>query len=226
MIPILDNSERARRTILFFWALLVAYALLVVSCLLILGTGAQFQNVGGDMQAALIAILFTGAYALVLVLHLALAVVYIQWYRRAYHNLQKAGHRTEMSEGWAAGSWFVPLANLVLPYRIMKEIWYKTQVEITQKPVNHTIVTAWWLAFIGGNVISQVFSKIIDDDDIAETAFLTIISSGIHIIAILLAVQVVKQVAEFEEGFKQRLRIETVGQQPEPVKEADQEEQY
>ena len=225
MIPILDNSERARRTILFFWVLLGTYILVTLVSLLVLVTGTQTADESN--QAGLVTMAFGLSFVLMLGVHLAVVVVYIQWFRRAYHNLQKAGHRTEMTEGWAAGSWFVPFANMVLPYRIMKEIWYKTQVESTQTPEGHTIVRTWWLMFLGGNIASRVLDKLADEDNLSEVAFYAIVSSGIHIIGILLAVRVVRKVAGFEEGFMQRLRIETVGQQPEMVDEADdREEQY
>ncbi len=224
MIPILDNSERARRAILFFWALLGTYVLLIFSGISVLAIG--IQNVEESQQSILITMSFVLAYILIAGVYLAVIIVYIQWFRRAYHNLKKAGHQLEMSEGWAAGAWFVPFANLVLPYRIMKEIWYKTQVEFTKEPKNHTIVQAWWLVFMGGNVVERVLSKIADDDDISQGAFFAVISSGLHIIGILLAVQIVKQVADFEASFKQRLRIDTVGQRDIATEEEDKEEEH
>ena len=224
MIPILDNSERARRVVLFFWVLLGTYVLLIFSSLLLLTVGVE--NVEDNGRSAVVAMQFGLAYFLVFGVYLAVVITYIQWFRRAYHNLKKAGHQLEMSEGWAAGSWFVPFANLVMPYRIMKEIWYKTQVEFTETPRHHGIVRIWWLAFIGGNIASQVLSKIADDDDLNQAALFAIISCVFHITGILLAIWVVKRVTLFEELFRQQLQIETVGVAQPIAKDNDAEEEF
>ncbi len=197
MIPILDNSERARRVVLFFWVLLGACILLILASALVLATSGIEENLS--------AIFFGLVYLLIVGVYIGVAITYIQWFRRAYHNLKKAGHHLEMGEGWAAGAWFVPFANLVMPYRIMKEIWYKTQVEFTEIPQHHEMVRTWWFAFIGGNIATQVLSKIADDDDLNQAALFAIISCVFHITGILLAIRVVKRVTLFEELFRQQL---------------------
>ena len=46
------------------------------------------------------------------------------WMHRAYRNLPALGARApQWSPGWAAAGWFVPLANLVMPYRVACELW-------------------------------------------------------------------------------------------------------
>jgi membrane protein YdbS with pleckstrin-like domain len=224
MIPILDNSDRARRVVLFFYSLLAIYVLLILSSALILFTSTQ--TVEDSEQPPYIVMAFGLVYLLVAGVYIGVVIVYIQWFRRAYHNIRRAGQRIEMGEGWAAGSWFTPFANFVLPYRIMKEIWYKTQITFASKAEGHGIVTAWWAAFILGNFIIRILSKASNDDDLTETAMFAIISAFIEIISILLAVRVVRRVAHFEELFKQRLMIETVGEITQPVQENDVEEEF
>ena len=52
------------------------------------------------------------------------AITFIQWFRRAYHNIQLfKGHKFRFSEGWASGSSFVHLATWFFPFIIMKDLW-------------------------------------------------------------------------------------------------------
>jgi len=54
-------------------------------------------------------------------------ITFIMWFRRAYFNLHQKVNHLSYSEGWAAGSWFVPIINLYRPYQIMKEIYIETK---------------------------------------------------------------------------------------------------
>jgi hypothetical protein len=54
---------------------------------------------------------------------LAAIVLVITWFYRARKNLDAfPGAGPTMSAGWAIGGWFVPLANLVIPGRVMANI--------------------------------------------------------------------------------------------------------
>lgn len=71
-------------------------------------------------------------------------ITYIQWFRSAYFNLSMRT-RCIYGEGWASGSWFVPLMSLVRPYRIMIKLSTKTTDLIIQKnseiiPINSNLV--------------------------------------------------------------------------------------
>src|SRR5262245_12865276 len=49
------------------------------------------------------------------------AACFIPWFHRAHKNVT-SWHKTRWSSGWAIGGWFVPFANLVVPYMVAKEI--------------------------------------------------------------------------------------------------------
>ncbi len=89
------------------------------------------------------------------VVNLSLIIYFIQWFRRAYFNLHMLHHPVIFTEGWAAGGWFVPLANFFIPFRIMREIWQYTQLTYAgsvQSKVyqrGDVLLVIWWLAFWG-----------------------------------------------------------------------------
>jgi Domain of unknown function (DUF4328) len=50
-------------------------------------------------------------------------VMFVVWFHRARINADGHGWPQRESPGWAIGAWFVPVANLWLPFRIMVDIW-------------------------------------------------------------------------------------------------------
>ncbi len=61
------------------------------------------------------------------------------WFRRAYFNLHQKVSYLSHSEGWAAGSWFVPIVNLYRPYQIMKEIYVETKELFTKRGLSEKV---------------------------------------------------------------------------------------
>lgn len=89
------------------------------------------------------------------------SVTFILWFRRAYYNLHRKTPYLTFSEGWAAGSWFVPILNLIRPYQIMKEIYVETKALLVRKEIiikqklSVRIVNWWWGLWIAFAVITR-----------------------------------------------------------------------
>ncbi|MEC8831353.1 MAG: DUF4328 domain-containing protein, partial [Bacteroidota bacterium] len=75
---------------------------------------SDHEITSNDLREGIIGVVIT-------ILYVVSVITFIRWFRRAYYNLSS---RTDIryDEGWAAGSWFVPILNLFRPYQIMKEI--------------------------------------------------------------------------------------------------------
>ncbi len=93
-------------------------------------------------------------------LSLTCVVIFCVWIYRAYKNLKafRLG-ALEHSPGMAPGSFFIPVANLVLPYLIMKEIWRGSDPAyppLEANPFEGARTTAlllpWWLLFLARGV--------------------------------------------------------------------------
>jgi Domain of unknown function (DUF4328) len=53
-----------------------------------------------------------------------MVVVWLVWQYRSHGNLWAVGaDGLRFTPGWAVGWWFVPVAGLVMPYMVMKELW-------------------------------------------------------------------------------------------------------
>lgn len=64
---------------------------------------------------------WTGLYGLMVMVS---AGVFIAWFFQAYKNLRRLGvGNLTYGNGWAIGSWFVPILGMIRPKQIANEIW-------------------------------------------------------------------------------------------------------
>ena len=106
----------------------------------------------------------------VLLIYLAFTLVFFVsvvivalWIYRAHANLRDAGmDGLEYTPGWAVGWYFVPLANLIMPFQAMRELWNASRGEEYQfAGVAPYEVKVWWAAWIGGGILSTVGTRIL-----------------------------------------------------------------
>jgi len=74
-------------------------------------------------------------------------LVFFTWVFRASDNSHGFGaKRMQYSPGWAVGSWFIPIANLVWPYQAIKEVYLVSRDPKNWKKDNVvSIVEFWWI---------------------------------------------------------------------------------
>ena len=91
-------------------------------------------------------------------------VLFLMWMHRAYRILEINNlPGLKSSAGWAVGWWFIPFANLVKPYEVVKEIFERSE---RQQPAtgfaygarkeSPLIVGAWWLTWIVASIATNV----------------------------------------------------------------------
>ena len=77
------------------------------------------------------------------------AIVFIIWFHRAYRKVRTLGGEMRYSNGWAIGSWFIPVANFWIPKKLANDIWRGSGPPEDRSPSAHpALLTAWWLAWI------------------------------------------------------------------------------
>jgi hypothetical protein len=82
-------------------------------------------------------------------LAVALAVAWLLWQHRAQANLSAlGGGKPEFTPGWAVGAWFLPVANLVLPSRAVRELVARSAGQGRAQAVGS--VSRWWGALLAG----------------------------------------------------------------------------
>jgi hypothetical protein len=205
-----NNEKRAKNAILLIWIVLALEIVSLVSSYLqydLLQTAAnggylsESEAEANDSREQIIGIIYLVAYIIS-------GITFIMWFRRAYYNLHQKISTLSYSEGWAAGSWFVPFVNLYRPFQIMKELYVETKELFTNNGLAEKVgyTTAylgwWWALWIINGVLGQiVFRSSLNADDIGELLNITgisIVSSITGVIAALITIKVIKDYSSVE----------------------------
>ena len=150
-----------------------------------------------DIRVTAIALIYMAAY-------IVSAVMFIRWFRRAYFNLHLVAKRLTYTEGWAAGSWFVPFINLFRPYQIMKELYEETEIVLAKRNLTPrvvlpgTMVGVWWTLWIINNVAGQIiFRSSREANTLGEMIFGTQMGIFVNFISIPLALVTIKVIRDY-----------------------------
>ena len=141
-----------------------------------------------DNPMALVALLLTAVLGLATVaVYIATVIMFLMWLYRASNNIAAFGEPREYSAGWAVGSFFVPFANLAIPYRAVKEIWKKSdpsaEDSLLYTPSPPGYFPAWWGFWIVMNVANNIYFRMTMADAPADSAAIVGIASEVLTIA-------------------------------------------
>jgi hypothetical protein len=163
-----------------------------------------------DDRIALISILSLAALV-------CTGIAFIVWFFRAYQNIERLGARDlRVKHGWAIGSWFVPIVNLVRPKQIMNDIWRASdpalpagEVRGWQRAAVPSLLHGWWAVFLIGGLVSNVAGRMIEkSEDVAarqSAGTVAMLADGGLIVGAVLAVLVVRAVTSRQEDRAERV---------------------
>ena len=207
------NSLRAKNAINSLYAMIAVSVLMITFTfytIYLLNNMSLMFDTEADLNSYLVLagianLIYSGIY-------ITCWVLFIMWFRRAYFNLHKLVPSSQLrySEGWAAGSWFIPVFYLWGPYQIATNLFSKSEdllVEhdlMDRQPKYHQTKRWWWGLWISAGIIQRIGAKMDGDVDIAIAgSVLGIIASVLLIGAGLLAIQTIKNYSKMEELLKQ-----------------------
>ena len=203
MNNIRPNEQRANIAILMIWIVLAMVLITSISTYFQLellkhaleGHSISMDEINAnDTRVQLIGVLY-------LIVYIISGITFIMWFRRAYFNLHNRLDELEYSEGWAAGSWFVPIIGLFRPYKIMKEIYEENLTILYRKDIDTNISTQflgwWWFLWIASSVLSQISLRLsLRADDLNKLETSTTVEIIGNIIAIPLAIIAIKVIKD------------------------------
>jgi hypothetical protein len=208
MNKIRPNEQRAKNAITLIYIILSLEIISFISGFLqfgLLQTIAQGGEISdkaaeaNDSREQIIGFIYLAAY-------IVSAVMFIQWFRRAYFNLHQKVNFLSHSEGWAAGAWFVPFICLYRPYQIMKELFQETDNLLVKNGLNITgnfagsTLVWWWALWIINNFVGQlVFRLSKGAETLEELTTMTVVSMAAHLIGIPLALVTVKLIKDYSK---------------------------
>lgn len=203
------NAQRAKNAITLLWIVLaleignLASNFFQYDLLQTAASGGEITDeaaAANDLRQQMMAILYTIAY-------IVSVTTFILWFRRAYNNLHQRAMYLSYSEGWAAGSWFVPILNLYRPYQIMKEMYTETRHLLQSKGFPEISLSAkllgwWWALWIASRFVGQFafrYSlKAETIDELLTGTIAEIVNGIIGIPLTIIAIRVVKEYAAVE----------------------------
>ena len=97
-------------------------------------------------------------------LRIATGIAFLFWVHRAYSNLSALKARNlEFTPGWAVGWWFIPFANLVKPFQVIRELFNESDPDFdVETGYLHTPsgtpveVGFWWGTLLTSNVLYRI----------------------------------------------------------------------
>lgn len=84
---------------------------------------------------------------------LALAIAFFIWIYRINKFIGDSGGGLKYSPGWAAGWFFIPVANLWKPYHVVKELYIKSG------KADALIIAVWWAVWLISIAASNISIK-------------------------------------------------------------------
>lgn len=157
---------------------------------------------------------WTGFYGLLV---LVSAGIFIGWFFQAYKNLRRLGvQNLTYGNGWAIGSWFVPILGMIRPKQIANEIWRGSGrgADVSggwkQAPVP-SLLHWWWGLFLTQGLCFYIGQRTIESgynklsvfgnverglSQIKTGTTLDIIGGVLGLVAVALAITVVSRVTD------------------------------
>ena len=207
MTPLKPNGPRAKNAMTLIW---IIFALEIVSfisgyfqydLLESAANGASITPVTAtlnDLREQIIAVIY-------FIVQIISIVTFIQWFRRAYYNLQLKVPNLLFTDGWAAGSWFVPIISLFRPYQIMEELYNESNDLLEKKGLNVNGLSTkylfwWWALWILSSLVGQVVIRYtLNSESLDDMIFATTSGMFQNIINIPLALLVIKVIKDYSK---------------------------
>jgi len=227
--PYASGHLRALLTIVLLAAGAAVGLLSMVVNAALIGTLRSAGDPGApyELGESLTEIMYVLITLLQVAIYIATAVAFLMWMHRAYRNLPALGARNlDTTPGWAVGYFFIPFANLVKPFQVVREIWHESAPTgearesfggVSPRAGTPALVGWWWALWIIANIAGRV-SERVDRAGTIESMLIStwanIVSDGLFVIAAVLAILVVKRIDEMQEAkFRE---IGTQGPPPPP----------
>lgn len=90
---------------------------------------------------------------------LVTGVFWFVWLYRAVANARAIGRPIEFTPGWAIGWWFVPFANIVRPYQIVRSLMDELGTP------NNSPVLWWWGSYLAAGTVAN-FASFLNPPDL------------------------------------------------------------
>jgi hypothetical protein len=128
---------------------------------------------------------------------LTTVVCFTRWELRVLRNARLLDPGFAHSPRWAVAWWFIPIANLFLPYRVLGELWAATDGDGERGPA---YLGAWWGCWLGGSLLGNLAGRVSASASTVPVAQLAdvidLVSNALLVLAALLALRLVADLTQ------------------------------
>ena len=136
---------------------------------------------------------------------------FIAWFYAAHKNLERAGMEDlDHTSKWAVWGFFVPILNLIRPYKVMKEVWRgslfltgEAEEEDWKEIKEGGIVEGWWTMFvlsvIAGRISARMTSDSIDAARLTLESMVSFVANFLDIPVAILGIILIRSVTRLQE---------------------------
>ncbi|MEQ1604014.1 MAG: DUF4328 domain-containing protein [Pyrinomonadaceae bacterium] len=148
------------------------------------------------------------------------AVVFFFWLHRVYNNLPVIGSRNlEFSPGWAVGWWFIPFANLIQPFKIVKELYIESRNRANEADDDYSAenIWLWWIAFLLGGFVLRISDLMIGSGNQPDSKYFPVaflVGQIFFIVSASFAIVIIRQVVSWQNSAF--ARTQSAGSMPPP----------
>ncbi|MEV0282015.1 DUF4328 domain-containing protein [Streptomyces sp. NPDC050610] len=137
----------------------------------------------------------------------ATAVVFIVWFHRVRGNAEIFTQDIcTLGRGWSIGGWFVPLANLWLPFRVAAETWQASAPQTPEgalREVSRAPVRAWWVLWLlsvaVGRMATTFYNRADTPDTLQQAVGTVMFADLLDLAAALLAILFVRKLSRMQQ---------------------------
>lgn len=129
------------------------------------------------------------------------AVAFLAWLSRSVDNVAGlTGSQPLASPRWSIGWWFVPIANFVMPFRIVRDL--NERMTRPGQPVAGALVGWWWTCFLGWSLISTGAARYQYQTEAQAITYFQVSALGdcLGVGAAVLAILVVRRIQQKSDG--------------------------
>jgi Domain of unknown function (DUF4328)/Protein of unknown function (DUF2510) len=145
-------------------------------------------------------------------LGIATLVLLIVWTWRSAHNARALGRTgARLAPGWAIGAWFVPLANVVLVYILVSDLWRSSDPDVAPGEgwrglPGSALVRLWVVAYTGGVVLlfAAIGLAVTGVTGVETTRALLTVGGVVGAAGTGLAILVVREITDRQEALQAR----------------------
>ncbi|WP_169829135.1 DUF4328 domain-containing protein [Tsuneonella mangrovi] len=161
-----------------------------------------------DREGSAFVVLVYSLASLAFVFSLLISIALVcRWIYQAHANLRAAGIETEFTPGWAVGWFFVPIANLVMPFKVMRELWNCSHmIAIQYGGEGDGEIKTWWGCYLASGFLGWASQP----SGNSGSSFDNLLTLSITLLAFTSAWYLQKIMREVSEGQRNQMNASAI----------------